>query len=138
MSEERMRILQMIQEGKITAEEGMDLLKALEESGKTEGGSLALSNRFLRVRVASEKGMKANVNVPLGLFKIASKLCGMGMAFIPEEARREMENKGIDLGQINFEELVDQIEQGLSDGKLVDVEVEDQNEGLIKVEVYVD
>ncbi len=128
----------MIQEGKITADEGMELLKALENSVTIQNGNLGLNNRFLRVRVSSEKGMKANVNVPLSLLKVASKLCGMGMSFIPAEARQEMEHKGIDLSQINFEELVDQIEQGLSDGKLVDVEVEDNKEGLIKVEVYVD
>ena len=138
MNEEKKRILQMIQDGKITADEGMELLKAMEDSNITESKNLMLNNRFLRVRVSSEKGMKANVNIPLNLLKIASKICGMGMAFIPAEARQEMENKGIDLMQINFEELVDQIEQGLSDGKLVDVEVEDKKEGLIKVEVYVD
>ncbi|NMB17111.1 MAG: hypothetical protein GX980_08380 [Firmicutes bacterium] len=136
MSVEKMRILQMIQEGKVTADEGMDLLKAVDESSRAKG--VDLNKRFLRVRVASERGMKANVNVPLGLLKIAFKLCGMGMAFIPEEAQREMEKKGIDLDQIDFDELVAQIDQGSSDGKLVDVETEDEKEGLIKVEVYVD
>ena len=31
MSSEKMKILEMIQEGKLTAAEGMDLLKAIEE-----------------------------------------------------------------------------------------------------------
>ena len=35
-SEERLKILKMIQEGKITAEEGMQLFKALEESAKKQ------------------------------------------------------------------------------------------------------
>lgn len=138
MSDEKMRILLMIQEGKITADEGMDLLKALEESPRVEDSNRVSNRHYLRIRVASERGKKANVNVPLGLLKIAFKLCGMGAAFIPEEARRKMEKKGIDLSQIDFEEFVAQIEQGASDGKLIDVETEDEKDGLVKVEVYVD
>lgn len=59
-----------------------------------------------------------NVNVPLGLLKATSKLVTMGMGFIPEDARLEMQKKGIDISKINFEELVGLIDQGLVDGKL--------------------
>jgi hypothetical protein len=143
MSEERLKILQMIQEGKINAEEGLELLKALEESEPKADplpnpGFSRLTNRFLRVRVNGPGVTKVNVNVPLSLIKIASKFAGQGLKFIPEPARVEMEQKGIDLSTINFEELVQMIEQGLVDGKLVDVDVNDPKDGPVKVEVYVE
>ena len=144
MSEEKLKILQMIQEGKINAAEGLELLKALEESDHTSETKTAaavspgLANRFLRVRVYTENNTKVNVNLPLGLLKVASKFANFGTRFIPEAAREEMNRKGIDLDQIDFEELVEQINQGLVDGKIVDIEANDPQEGQVKVEVYVD
>jgi hypothetical protein len=142
MSEERLKILQMVQEGKINATEGLELLKALEESEpKAEASPPApsrLANRFLRIRVHTAGAVKVNVNLPLSLMRVASKFAAFGMNYIPEAARREMEQKGIDLSKMDFEELMRMIENGLVDGKLVDVETNDPVEGPVKVEVYVD
>jgi hypothetical protein len=49
-----------------------------------------------------------------------------------------MKKQGIDLTKIDFNELMQLIDQGLSDGRLVDVETEDEEEGKMKVEVYVE
>ena len=57
---------------------------------------------------------------------------------LPAQARDEMNKQGIDLTQIDFTELVDLIDQGLIDGKLVDVEVDDPQEGKMTVQVYVE
>jgi SHOCT-like domain len=144
MSEEKLKILQMIQEGKINAAEGLELLKALEESETPVQTTTStaipsrLANRFLRVRVFTENNTKVNVNLPLSLLKVASKFANFGTRLIPEAAREEMNRKGIDLDQINFEELIEQINEGLVDGKIVDVDVNDPKEGQVKVEVYVD
>jgi hypothetical protein len=144
MGEEKLKILQMIQDGKINAAEGLELLKALEESEtpaepqKSTTVPTGLANRFLRVRVFTENNTKVNVNLPLGLLKVASKFANFGTRFIPEAAREEMSRKGIDLDQIDFEELVEQINQGLVDGKVVDIDVNDPQEGQVKVEVYVE
>lgn len=139
MSEEKRRILDMIQAGKITAAEGMELLAALDDGEQKEVPAVSprLSNRFLRVRVDNAKA-KVNVNVPLGLLKATSKLVNMGMGYIPEEARLEMQKKGVDLSKIDFEELIDLIDKGLVDGKLVDVDADDPIDGRTKVEVYVE
>jgi hypothetical protein len=80
---------------------------------------------------------KVNINIPLNLLKVTSRLVGVGMGLIPEEARREMENKGIDLSKINFEELVNLIDQGMVDGKLVDVDTDEEGKRT-RVEVYVE
>jgi hypothetical protein len=142
MSEEKLKILQMIQEGKINAAEGMELLKALEESEpKIETSSPTpsrLANRFLRIKVYTAGAVKVNINLPLNLVRIASKFAVFGMGYIPESARQEMDRKGIDLSKIDFEELLRMIEDGLADGKLVDVEANDPDEGPVKVEIYVD
>ncbi|SNS96983.1 hypothetical protein SAMN05446037_103049 [Anaerovirgula multivorans] len=146
MQNEKLKILEMIQEGKISSSEGLELLNALQEAEKKERSLLMdktngnSKDRFLRVRVSGDgTGVKkVDVNIPLSLLRIASKFVNMGMGMIPKEAREEMEKKGIDISQIDFDELVQLIDQGLSDGKLVDVDVNDSEQGRIQVEVYVD
>lgn len=137
MNDEKLKILEMIQQGKITAAEGLELLKALEETDTKAETPVNYSKRFLRVRVDGEKTLKVNVNIPMNLIKSVTKLANVAMAFIPAEAKGEMEKKGIDLEQL-LTELIKELEQGTSDGKLVDVDVDDPHEGRIKVEVFVD
>jgi len=140
MSDEKKRILEMIQEGKLTPAEGLELLGALEDIERTPKKMVKhnINKRYLRVRVYTDKAVKVNVNIPLALMKVASKFATTGLKYIPDEARKEMESKGIDLSQIDVEELVNMIEQGLVDEKLVDIDVDDPKEGKVRVEVYVD
>lgn len=151
MSNEKMKILEMIQEGKLTAAEGMDLLKAIEEGSSKEGAFQRGENgivkrdmtgspygdRFLRVRVAGEKTLKVNVNVPFSLIRSASKLIVYAMSFVPADKRLELEQKGLDLQALDVEGLIRIVEESV-DGKIVDVEVADPVEGRIKVEVCVE
>ncbi|MCM1566654.1 MAG: hypothetical protein FNP40_15330 [Dehalobacter sp. 4CP] len=138
MSSERLKVLEMIQEGKITAAEGMELLKAIEESAPEVSPAVSVfANRFLRVRVEGEKAPKVNVNIPMNLVKSVTKLANAAMAFIPPEAKSEIDKRGIDLEYL-LNELIQELEQGSSGGKLVDVDVDDPHEGRMKVEVFVD
>ncbi|TGE31013.1 hypothetical protein [Desulfosporosinus sp. Sb-LF] len=151
MGNERMKILEMIQEGKLTAAEGMDLLKAVEEGNSDEMGfqiaekgiakrekpASSYGDRFLRVRVVGEKMLKVNVNVPFSLIRSASKLIVYAMSFVPADKRVELEQKGLDLQALDVEGLIRVIEESV-DGKIVDVEVADPEEGRIKVEVCVE
>ncbi|AOT71424.1 SHOCT-like domain-containing protein [Geosporobacter ferrireducens] len=145
MDNEKLKILEMIQEGKLSSSEALELLNALQEvDNRDERLSLEKSDtkkeRFLRVRVSGNNPgvKKVDVNIPLSLMKIASKFINLGMTMIPQEAKEQMEHKGIDVSKIDFDELVQAIDQGLSDGKLVDVDVDDAEQGRITVEVYVD
>ncbi len=147
MKDEKLKILEMIHEGKISSAEGLDLLNALQEADKGEISLLPMEKidankkeRFLRVRVAGDGAgvKKVEVNIPLSLLKVASRFVNMGMGMIPKEAKKEMEKEGIDISQIDFDEMIHLIDQGLSDGKLVDVDVDDSEHGSIRVEVYVD
>lgn len=137
MNNEKMKVLEMIQAGKLTAAEGLDLLKALDDT-EFRPSEAAAGSRFLRIRVASGQQSKVNVNIPLSLLKVATKFVGVGVNFIPEEARREMAKKGLDLAKLDFDELLALIDQGLVDGKLVDVDTEDEYSGRTRVEVYVE
>ncbi len=120
-SEERMRILKMIQEGKITAEEGAKLLSALRESRKeSRPTAVARTNKgWLRVRVTdmATGRTKVNVNLPLGLVD-----AGMSIAtqFAPN---------------INFDQIANAIRSGEMEGKIVDVIDEEDGE---HVEVFID
>ncbi len=123
MENERLQILKMVQEGKITADEASKLLGAVEEQSMlpSTGGA-----KWFRVKVMDLKTGKAkvNVNLPIGLIDVGLNI---GMKFIPEEAMGNA--KGVDIKQ-----LVDAIKHGAM-GKLV--EVEDDEEG-IRVEVIVE
>lgn len=140
MSQERIKILQLLEEGKINSAEAMDLLNTLDDSKENSQPHKAESiagKRSFKVRVISDK-TKVNVNIPLGLIRVASQIAGISTQWIPEDAQEQMKKQGIDLSKIDFEELLQLIDQGLSDGRLVDIETDDETEGHTKVEVYVD
>lgn len=120
-SEERIKILKMVEDGKISAEEAANLLKAL---GKQERRRTPLTEgdaRWLRVRITDLDSDKAsvNVNLPINIVNVGLK---MGARFIPEF-------EGLDL-----EELGDALRQGLT-GKIVDVVDEEDRQ---HVEVYIE
>jgi len=78
MENERLRVLKMLEEGLITAEEAAKLLDALQ-SGSTRGRA-APSGRVLRIRVtdAATGRVQGTVNVPLGLAQVLAR-AGMGL-----------------------------------------------------------
>ena len=120
--EERMKVLKLIEEGKISAEEGAKLLAALADSRKTPtitlGGGGA---RMLRIRVTEVRTGKAkvSVNVPMSLVSTGIK---MGARFAP----------GIE-GE-HMEALLEALKTGQT-GKIIDVTDE---EGGEHVEIFVE
>jgi hypothetical protein len=120
-AEERMRILQMIQEGKITAEEGAKLLQALGSSKPPQPPPPSRDPRQLRVKITDTNSgkTKVNVNIPMGLVNVGIKL---GARFTPSSA------------EVNYDEIMDAIKSGAS-GKLVDLEDAESGE---HVEVWVE
>jgi hypothetical protein len=126
VSEERLKILNMLSEGKISADEAARLLDAVEKSESkatppvdVEGGKGG--SRWFRVRVTDTKTGKARVNVrlPLGLVKAGIKL---GRSFSPQM-------EGIDAEEIM------QLIQSEASGQIVDVTDEDDGE---HIEVFVE
>ncbi len=121
--EERLRILKMIEEGKVSAEDGARLLEALtsRDQRQTESGTQTVSPRWFRVRVTdlNTGKHKVNVNIPMGLVNVGMK---MGARFAPDI-------EGVDLAQVS--EL---ISAGVT-GKIM--EVEDAEDGE-RVEIFVE
>jgi hypothetical protein len=122
--EERMQILKMIEEGKISASEGADLLRALDQEGGEKAAEPlkgASAPRWFRVRITDTTTgkNKVNVNIPMGLVNVGMK---MGARFTPEV-------EGID-----FDELVGTIRDG-AQGKVMDVIDEEEGE---RVEIFVE
>lgn len=123
-TEERLRVLKMIEEGKVTAEQGAQLLEALKGRGrrqKEEEASVSRAKRprRLRIRVTNlDTGQsKVNISMPWGLVNVGAK---MGARFAPKD--------------IDLNELMEAIETG-AEGKIIDVLDEEDNE---RVEIFVE
>ena len=122
-NEERLKILKMIDEGKITAEEGARLLSTLSESRKvtarkttprgTYGGA-----RWLKVRVTDTMTgkAKATVNLPMRLVDAGLNIASQ---YAPDVA---------------FDELIEAINAG-AEGKIIDVIDEEDGE---HVEIFIE
>ena len=124
-TEERMQILSMVAEGKITAEEGAKLLAALEPEKKAKSVGRAAEGpsepRWFRVRVTDLHTGKAkvSVNLPFGLLDVGMR---MGARFAPE------------LESIDLAQIIEQVKAG-GQGKMVEVEDEEDGE---RVEIYIE
>jgi hypothetical protein len=121
--EERMKILKMIEDGKITAEEGAKLLAALSESRRTPPPPTATGSaaRWFRVRVTDTATgrTKVNVNLPMGLVNVGLK---MSARFAPE------------LDQEQMGAIAEALKTGMT-GKVLDVIDEDDSE---HIEVFIE
>jgi hypothetical protein len=121
LHDERMQILNMIQNGQVSAEEGAKLLAALKAGAKETPAAAGGQPRWFRVRITdlSSGKSKVNVNIPMSLVNVGMK---MGARFVPEA-------EGVD-----YEELAAAIQSG-AQGKVVDVEDEESGE---HVEIFVE
>ncbi len=121
-TEERLKILKMIEEGKISAEEGTRLLGALNKQKQRRDEQSDSSPRWLRVRVLDLNTGKESVrvNLPIGLVNVGLK---MGARFIPDAEQETV-----------MQDLAQALSQGMR-GKIVDIV--DEEEGQ-RVEIFVE
>ncbi len=115
MEEERIKVLQMLDEGKITVEEANELLSALQESKGSKKESLTEVSgveeaKFLKILVTENEEEQVNISIPI-------KLVRMLKNFVPQKVKRRLEEEGVDM-----DELMSQIEQRTLNGKLVDID----------------
>jgi hypothetical protein len=119
-----MKILKMIEEGKLSAEEGTKLLAALSDKRvptPPRPPTLAGGPRWLRIRVTDTRTgrSKASVQIPLALVDAGLKI---GAHFAPEV-------QGVDMSNV-----MEAIRTGVT-GKIIDVTDEEDGE---HVEIYVE
>lgn len=119
MNEDRMQILRMLEEGKITAGDAAKLLDALDTG--EEAGAPSRGGRRILIKVTDARTGKKKVNlrIPIGLAKIAAK-------FIPPKTKRKLAEEGVDVDAV-----LSQVMDG-NLGKIVDVE---SDEDLVEVTI---
>ena len=116
MNEERKKVLEMLADGKISADEAERLFDALENKSAEATPQTALAEtldnlpQYLFVKVDSDDGDKVNIRVPLKLVKAGIKL----QALLPQDAQdkinAKLNEKGINLDDFkdeNFKDLLD-------------------------------
>ena len=123
-SEERMKILKMIEDGKLSAEEGTKLLAALSDRRvptPPRPPGMPGGPRWLRIRVTDVNTgrSKASVQIPLALVDAGMKI---GAHFAPE------------VEGVNMSNVMDAVRSGMV-GKIIDVTDEADGE---HVEIYVE
>jgi DUF4097 and DUF4098 domain-containing protein YvlB len=146
---EQLKILEMIEKGQITAAEGMELLDALnatKEPGQEPAAEkITIASKrnykYFKVKVTSDNNtVNVNVNIPLKLLSTVGTIADRMTVMIPQDARKEMESKGIDISAIDFAQIIEDILDGtLDDPNIVDVEAWDEShKAMVKVKVYVE
>ncbi len=120
-TEERMKILKMIEEGKVSAEEGAKLLSALASANRPTSGLSASGAKWLRVRVTEVNTgrSKATVQIPISLMEAGMKI---GAHFAPE------------IDGVNMDQLMEALRTGMT-GKIIDVIDDEDGE---HVEIFVE
>ncbi|MCH1965528.1 MAG: SHOCT-like domain-containing protein [Paraclostridium sordellii] len=133
--EDKKRVLKMIEEGKISAEEGLKLLEALESNPgdkvKVNKQPIVDENEFFKIdknsskekmiyiRVISSDGERVKVNVPIGFFKVLGSNSLMGSA-------------NLDKYNIDVNSIIDAVENGF-EGRLVEVNSDDGDRVIIEI-----
>ena len=120
MNEERKKVLEMLAEGKISADEAERLLETLESQATDKSPQTALTKtlnnlpKYLFVKVDSVDGDKVNIRVPLKLIKAGIKL----QALLPQDAQvkvnAKLNEKGINLDDFkaeNFKDILDALSE---------------------------
>jgi len=122
--EERLKILKMIEDGKITAEEGAKLLAALADSRRTQPLPTVGANggaKWFRVRVTDVATGKTRVNIqlPMSLINVGIKV---GARFAPDldEEQMTMIAEALKTGALG--KIVDVVDD--EDGEHVEVFIE--------------
>lgn len=140
MDKEGLEILQMVREGRVTAEQGAQLLDTLKAPASGTMPGERGKPKFVRVRVNvtgdDEKKVAVNLNLPIAMADLALKMLEKA------EFTRNGEHvkfgdfiKG--LGGLDIATIMQMVKEG-AEGKLVDVEVSGEDEENVKVEVTVD
>ncbi len=133
MSDERLQILKMLEEGKISSEEAMQLLEALDhaepESNPTDVisdgiGKASRQAKWVRIEVQERNGNRVHIKLPVIILRAALRLGGH-----------------FNIGGFNSDklspELMDELSEAIIEGEpgvLVDVTEENGNHVQIFLE----
>ncbi len=120
MTDERTKILKMLEEKKITADEAARLLDAVSGTDAAD----SYKNRFLKVKVWEGDSEKAKVNITLPISFVR-----MGLKMASEHDKAKIAGTDVDLRQVS-----EALDRGIT-GKII--EVDDDEKGK-HVEVWLE
>jgi hypothetical protein len=124
MNEEKLKILKLLEEKKISSAEAMELLESLARLEGKEGRPAKSGGKFLKIRVyengASEA--KVNVNIPISWSKFMAP-------FIEQKIGDQLREKGYTM---DVEKIREALELGEA-GRIVDI-----NDNGNKVEILIE
>jgi hypothetical protein len=134
MSEAKLRILKMLEDNRITADEAARLLTALE---KVDHEEKPKKGRFLKIRIyeGDQCNPKVKVTVPISVAKLAAKLGGKFQMAIPDDAKEKMKEKGVELDEETFEHIDELFEEMAVNGRYDLVHIEDGDD---RVQIYIE
>ena len=123
MKEDIKRVLDLLEEGKISKEEALELIEALKESGKQEGNvnekQDVSKRRLLRIYVEKDGKKAVNVTLPLSLINF-------GLKTFKATGKKTINIEG---QEIPFD--IDEINKAINDpdfrGKIIDIDEPDKN-----------
>lgn len=122
--DERLRVLQMIEDGKISAADGAHMLcceEDLNSAAKPEENTGTPAPRWIRVMVTDLASGKTRVNVKLPVNLVSTGL-KMGA------------HLSVDLNELNMQQINESIKRGVT-GQVMEVVDDDEGE---KVEIYLE
>lgn len=115
MKEEQMKILKMIEDGVITAADGMKLLEAISEEPQATESNKNDSVEWVRIKVTDPKRANKDVNIklPMSLIKIGMKI-----------GEKFSVNFGTNLDPGDFQKILEAIQEGGA-GEVINIETDD-------------
>lgn len=136
MNEEKRKILDMLAEGKLTAEEAAMLLDQFSDDGPTAVFVRPNPGRMLRVRVdIVERGRPTPTHVEVNLPLAAAKALGQLSVLMPEQAKDAARKEGFDFAALDLNALIDSLAE--TGGDIVTVTHEDEDD-QVNVRVYIE
>ena len=128
--EDKKRILDMLAEKKINAEEAMKLLSAINEKKVEEGKT----GRFLKILVYKNDDTKpkVNVSIPLMLVKLGAK-------FIPKDKSfsANINNNSFDLSGLDWDELLKLASKGEL-GDIFNADIDEDDGNITRVRIFIE
>lgn len=125
MNEERKRILDMLEGGKISASEAEALIDALSRDDENSGPSGGLVQdkeqkkgmpKFFRVTVDAKSGDNVDVRVPFALLRAGIRLSSLMPPAAADRVNEHLKAQGIEIDLSNMKkEDIDEILLGLSE-----------------------
>ena len=124
MSDERLRILHLLSEGKLTPDEAEKLLQAMDSGSQQmksprENKSNDVRGKYLYVQVEPKEGKsseRVSVKVPLALVKAGLNISKLIPLEAQDKIQSSMHDSGIpfnlsDLDSMDFQEIIEALEE---------------------------